>query len=352
MKKFEDWLFKPETGFLGELVRFPFSLVSAIYYLVVKLRFLAYRGKFLKTHQALIPVISAGNLTLGGTGKTSFAIWLAKALLSSGIKPAISIRGYKSQSEKGLLCLDSSGRERISFELVGDEAHLLAKKLKGIPILVGKDRLRASLKAKDLGAEVLILDDGFQYLRLKRDLEIVLIDGGRSIFKERIFPRGRLREPVSGLKRANLVIITKSQEQNQELIFKLGKINPGLKIFKMRYRAVNAEQFLGKKVFTFAGIGDPEYFFQTIKRAKMELVGERAFSDHHYYKEGELKEMEKTAQALGAELLLTTEKDLVRIKNFKSALPILALEIEPDFLGQEPSLLELIIKRVKEQRKC
>jgi len=352
MKKFEDWLFKPETDFLGELVRFPFSVASAIYYLVIKFRFFLYWGKILKTHQALIPVISIGNLTLGGTGKTPFAIWLTKALLSSGIKPAISIRGYKSQSEKGLLCLDSSGWDKISVERVGDEAYLLAEKLKGIPILVGRDRVRASLKAKDLGAEVLILDDGFQYLRLKKDLEIVLIDAVRSIFKERIFPRGRLREPVSGLKRAELVIFTKAQEQKQQLIFELGKINPNLKIFGMRYRVVNDEQFLGKKIFAFAGIGDPNYFFQTIKCAKIESVGERAFSDHHYYKPEELKEMEKTAQELGAELLLTTEKDEARIKNFKSALPILTLKIEPDFFGQESSLLELIIKKLKEQRKC
>jgi len=351
MARFEDWLFEPKPGLLGEIARLPFSAISALYLPAIKLRTFAYQKNILKSQELPIPVVSVGNLTVGGSGKTPTAIWLAQKLAQKGFQPAISIRGYHSRAEDSLAVIDGKNPEAVDPDLVGDEAALMAKKLKGIPILVGKNRVASGQKAAELGANILVLDDGFQHLKLKRNVNILLIDGNKLLNCEKIFPRGRLREPVSAIARGQ-VIISRGDENFEGNREQINEINPGAKIFRMRYLVKNPERFAGKKAYAFAGIAQPGSFFALAKDAGMELVGKKEFSDHHIYVPGELKQVRAEAKSSGAEIILTTEKDLARIKSFESKLPILALEIELDFFGTENALLEEVVRLSKEKPKC
>jgi len=345
MPRLEDWLFDARPGMIGEILRSPFSALGLVYRAAAAARLAAYRKGLLKSHAAPIPVVSIGNLTVGGSGKTPAAIWLAQKLREQGWKPALSSRGYGSSGENDLLVIRSGdcpdpGR-------AGDEACLMAKKLAGVPVIVGKSRVNAAKKARELGADILILDDGLQHLKLKREVDIVLVDGKRPLGAERVFPRGRLREPLSALKRAHAVMVTRSEGQAGETISAINRINPGAPVFKMRYRVINPDALSGRRAFAFAGIADPAYFFETALSCKIALVGERAFSDHHYFSAQELKQLERSARAKGAEMLLTTEKDLARMGELKPDMPVRALEIEPDFFGQEDEILGLVIGKAK-----
>jgi len=351
MPRFEDWLFQEQPGILGEIARSPFSALSMVYGSAVALRTAAYHKQILQRHRLNIPVVAVGNLTLGGSGKTPTALWLARNLEQKGLKPAISIRGYGSTAVNKLLVIDDPARQNLDPEVVGDEACLIARKLKTIPILVGKNRFQAGQKAELLGAKILVLDDGFQHLKLIRDIDVVLVDGKKSITKEKLFPRGRLREPASALNRAHLIILSRAEEDGEENVSELKRLNPAAPIFKMRYRVKNQDELAGKKAFAFAGIADPQYFFQTASRCKIELVGQKAFSDHHRYSMAELEQMEQEAAAASAELMLTTEKDLARLCGFEPRMPLRALEIEPDFFGRENELLELVTAKSMEQKK-
>jgi len=349
MPRWEDWLFAQKPGFFGELARSPLWALSGIYWLAVKARLLGYKKGFFPSEKINLPVISVGNLSLGGSGKTPLVIWLAEKLSQRGLKPAVSIRGYRSQAEKSLVVL-TPGSPSPSPILVGDEARLIFQKLESVPVLVGRDRVEAGRKAGELGAELLILDDGFQHLRLKRDLDLVLIDSRRNIFKEKLFPRGRLREPLSELKRAGVLIFSRAEEEpgwRREL----ERFHPQAKIFKMCYQVKNSGELAGKRAFAFAGIAHPQDFFQLAQRVKINLVGSWSFSDHHLYKEKEVRQIEKKAKEKGAEILLTTEKDAVRLEGFEFGLPLKTLEIQLDFFGEEEELLGFLLSCLNREGK-
>jgi len=347
MDRFEDWLFEPRPGLPGRIARLPFLIMSALYFLIVKARAFLYRKNIFRSFKPAVPVVSVGNITLGGSGKTPLVIWLAQALQEKGIKPAISIRGYRSAAEKVLAVVEEKNKERVTPEMVGDEACLIAGKTKNLPVLVGKNRVRAAAQAAELPAQVLILDDGFQHLKLKRDLDIVLVEGRRPLFAERLFPRGRLREPLSALKRAQIIVISRPDEQSEKRISEIKAINPSAPIFKMRYRVQCPEALAGKRAFAFAGIADPADFFETVLSCKIELKGQRAFSDHHNYSCYELKQIDQAAENSAAEIILTTEKDLARLKTFESKTPVLALEIKPEFFGQEKEMIDLVVNKIR-----
>lgn len=346
MTRFEDWLFEPQPGFFGEMLRAPFSAMSLLYLLGVKIRLFAYQKSIFQTHLLQLPVISIGNLTLGGTGKTPCVIWLARALEQKGIKTAISIRGYGSPAENALLLVDGKSKTPDPAE-VGDESAMMAQALPEIPLLVGKNRILAGAKAKELGAQILILDDGFQHLKIHREMDIVLIDGNKLLNAEKMFPRGKLREPLSSLRRADIVILSKPGEMAEEILAEIKKIHPACPIFKMRYQALYPEKFYGKKAYLFAGIADPEQFFKLCQSLKIHIVGKKAFSDHHQYNDKEIWKINAEAKKRGAEILLTTEKDFVRLKGFKSEIPVQTLPIKPDFFGDEEKIVGLIMNRLK-----
>lgn len=324
-----------EKGFIAFILKFFLNLLSLIYGFFVRILVFYYRFNSYKLN---CKVISVGNITLGGTGKTPFVEILARHLFEKGCKVAILSRGYKG----------------------GDEAYLLRKNLgESIPILVGRDRIRNAKKAKELyNPDTIILDDGFQHWKLFRDLDIVLIDVRNPFGNNYLIPRGILREPLSSLKRAKIVVLTKiNKEENVSLISKrIKEINPKIEIFKAKYLPqdfidISEKQYQlsfikEKRICLLCGIGEPEFFEFTLKNLGAELVLKFIFSDHYVYKERDIERIINSCIENNVKIIVTTQKDNIRLypfhKMLKPYLFILRAKIEledkDDFFQRTDSL--------------
>jgi tetraacyldisaccharide 4'-kinase len=258
----------------------------------------ALRRAMTKATRVSVPTICVGNLTAGGAGKTPVVLSLAQLLRERGRKPHILSRGYGG-ALKGPLQVD---RSRHSASEVGDEPLLLAA---AAPCWIGADRLAAARAAIDAGADILLLDDGFQNPALHYDVALIVIDGGYGIGNGRLIPAGPLREPVApALQRASAVVMLGARATTLDL--------GDLPILAGRLAPAGAPEFADVRVFAFAGIGRPEKFFATLRAVHAELVWTRRFADHHFYSEGDLVTLEAAAKAKNA-VLVTTEKDWVRL---------------------------------------
>ncbi len=307
--------------------------------------------------RAGVPVISVGNITAGGTGKTPCIISLAQWALRNGRRPAILSRGYKSEWEKrGGIVADASGI-RLSQKEAGDEPYMMAKKLPGVPILIGKDRIRSAAAAKAMGADMLLLDDGFQYWKLARDTDIVLIDAMDPFGGGYLLPRGLLREEPEALSRASLILLTKagqiSETERAKVKETIANYAPGISICEVDHApqtlttlrdwpdVVPLSDKKIKKVWLVSAIGNPAAFHKTAEEAGLQVVGETIFPDHHAYMEQEVAAAMREAKQAGAEALVTTEKDAVKIKeNLKLSeeetrfIQVLGIEMTGDWMGQ------------------
>jgi tetraacyldisaccharide 4'-kinase len=301
--------------------------LSPVYGAVVRTRAAAYRHGLLKSHDCGLPVVSVGNLTFGGTGKTPMVLALTQDLVKSGRRPAVLTRGYGRKGAEPLVLI---GPEvQISAKQAGDEPLELAQRLPGVPIVVDADRLRGALRAAELGADIVILDDGFQHLRLRRDLDLLLLDAGDPWGGDHLPPRGRLREPIAGLARASAVIITKvdpaADQPPQDIVRRIINIRPDLPVFAARLvpQRVRTEagwldptELRGRKVFAVAGLGRPEGFRTLLESAGAEVIGHRWFADHHPYGPEDRAWIAREAQKYGA-LVVTTAKDAVKLDPFE-----------------------------------
>ena len=300
-----------------------------------------------------VPVISVGNITAGGTGKTPCIMKLAASLSAAGRVPAVLTRGYRGGLEKTGGIVSDREKIRVTQETAGDEPYMMAMKLPGVPVIAGRDRVVSAAAAKALGADVLLLDDGFQYWKLARDLDIVLIDSTHPFGGGHVLPRGLLREPMEALSRAGLFILTKA-----------GQVTEADRAFIQReLRAWNAEAPIveadhapktltplaewprtspltgePKRAFLLSGIGNPGGFQKTAEEAGLSVVGSRTLPDHHDYTEDDLRDALKEAAAVGAEAVVVTEKDAVKLKAkcpeaAADGLPVYVLGIEMTFSG-------------------
>jgi tetraacyldisaccharide 4'-kinase len=275
-------------------------------------------------------------MTVGGTGKTPLVMALARGLMDRGIRVAILSRGYKGKRIFGPLVSDGKSIS-LSSDESGDEPFLMAKSLKGIPVLIGKDRFaNGQMALQRFGVHGLLLDDGYQHLQLYRNLNILLIDSGIGFGDHHLLPRGILREPLSNLRRADLFLLTKVErpEECEALERELRDLYPSIPIFHSHYEPVGLigpkeeweelHSFKGKKVLAFSGIANPNYFSSLLKKYGMEVVKETIFPDHHLYTDGNLASLEEQSRA--ADRFVTTEKDMVKlIKLNIGHLPIRAL---------------------------
>lgn len=293
------------------LARLGLSILSLPYAIAVRLRNSAFERGFLQSYAAQIPVVSIGNLTLGGTGKTPAVEYVARYYREQDRRVAILSRGYGARA----------GRN--------DEALVLESLLPDVPHLQGKDRVALARMAwEELESEILVLDDGFQHRRLRRNLDVVLIDATNPWGYGWIFPRGLLREPKGGLRRAQLALLTRcdqvSPEQLARLRVEVRNIAPGLPMTESRHvpqRLVNAEAaeadldaIAGKPVGAFCGIGNPEGFRRTLVDLGAHVQAWRVFPDHHPYHANDVDELRQWARELPGEAwLLTTQKDLVKV---------------------------------------
>jgi tetraacyldisaccharide 4'-kinase len=316
------------------------SMVSIVYGGAVKLRRTFYKKAIFKSKRLSCSIISIGNITVGGTGKTPMTIYVAKVVKQLGYNVAVISRGYKGKAEKigGIV---SDGKVLLMTpENAGDEPYMMAKRLKDVPVIVGKNRFKAGrLAISKFEPDVIVLDDGFQHLKLQRDLDLVLLDYRKPFGSGHLLPRGIMREPASALLNANAIILTRSAavdenemssslkklrfyERNKPIYhtfhhpFVYNIINREKKIFEKNIKEIlrqNSECIKGRTVFAFSGLADNHDFQQTVKSLSCNLSGYLEFPDHHLYSEKDLKDISAAAKRSMSECLITTEKDYVRM---------------------------------------
>lgn len=302
-----------------------------------------------------IPVVSVGNITVGGTGKTPTVAWIAKRLLADGARPAVVSRGYGGTAGRGPRVVSTGGGALCGAGECGDEPFLLAGMLRGVVVVVGADRFAGVEEARRRGADIAILDDGFQHRRLARDLDIVLLDAGSPFGNDRLLPAGPLREPVSGLARADIVLITRADagERPTEIERVVRRFNPGAPILRAGHRSLGYRDPSGADVpaparaVAFCGIGNPDRFRSDLEADRVEVLELHAYRDHHRYRAGEISALARRAAEHGA-ALVTTEKDLARLDPpllRAAGAPVLALRIEAVIHDPEPLLEALRLTR-------
>lgn len=331
---------------------------------MMPLEFLYYLGYSLDKHYKLkrqkhLPhkVISIGNITVGGTGKTPATIAIAEEAKKRGFSPIILTRGYKGRAKGPCFVKGSSELKkqnnplRITHQasrLYGDEPVLMAERLKDVPIVKCANRYEGGMfflqnhKPSAMGHQpIFILDDGFQHWRLYRDIDIVLIDGLNPFGNRRMLPIGPMREPLNELKRADIFVVTKAK--NKTLSEELRDINPEAPIYFSEYRIHKVRDIDGneypiemlrdKKVYAFCGIANPDSFRQTVLSIAGEARGFRAYKDHYKYTKTDIEYLKKQCKDLTCDFLITTEKDMVKLRELcqgsKGALEnLLCVEIE------------------------
>jgi len=311
------------------------AIFSFIYLVILKCVYILYRTKILRQNEVPAKVISVGNITLGGTGKTPFVIMLASMSRAMGRKVAVLIRGYGD-----------------------DESHLIAARLGGICVITGPDRTKnAQAAISEYGCDCIILDDGFQHYQLKRDLDIVLIDATDSFGNMRLFPRGILREPLFRLKDADIILLNKSDmgSAGKPAIYgRLKSVKDDIKVAESFYNPIGLKNVLSgaslplsyvkeRPIVLVAGIANPEYFEWMIKNLGAEIRGGFYYADHHLYGKNDTAHVVKKCAELGVKTVITTEKDVMRLKN-SASLTLADLFAESSHAGQ--SGMELLALQV------
>jgi tetraacyldisaccharide 4'-kinase len=333
--------------------------LGLLYGAVMRARNALYRKGVLSSFDLGVPVISIGNITTGGTGKTPLVAWVAEALAREGLKVCVLTRGYGRERNRERVLVSDGARVLAEAHEGGDEPRLLAEMLRGagVAVLSDRDRVGAARWAREhLGSEAFVLDDGFQHLRVRRDLDIVTLDATNPWGGGRLLPQGRLREPPTSLRRADLIIITRSEQAadlgdlRREVERLSGRRN--VLISHTRTRAVrpldnqaHAASYAPSayRVAAFCAIGNPEAFFNHLSRSGFDLTHTRAFTDHHAYTQLDIERLVREAKARGAEALLTTAKDAVKLRQLRFDLPCFVVEIEFAF-ENEATLRETLHK--------
>lgn len=345
------------------LLRAALAPASWAYGAAVRLRNLAYDAGLLRARRLSCRVVCVGNLTVGGTGKTPLVLALADALVRQGAKPCILLRGYGGSAPDGAVVSD--GREvLLDWRRAGDEAVLLARRLPGVPVVVGGDRVRAGAQAlARFSPDVLLLDDGFQHRRLHRDVDLVLLDAADPWGGGRLLPAGRLREPAAGLRRAHAALVTRADEAGDREALRRAVAGWGIaRMAWARHRPAALvesgrgperppDALRGRAVFALSGIGRPASFHRTLGALGARVVGAETFPDHHPYGEADRTAVSAAAAASGAEWIVTTEKDLVRLEDGPGlGRPTLALRIAMELLDGADALAPLLGVRLPEAR--
>jgi tetraacyldisaccharide 4'-kinase len=340
--------------------------LSWIFNALVQARLWLYGHRILHDQPLGCLVVVVGNLTVGGTGKTPVVEKFARALHDRGRKVAILSRGYKSKTppfwkkwwyglthteEPPPRIVSDGERVLLDSEEAGDEPFMLARNLPGVIVLVDKNRVKAGAYAiKRFGCDTLVLDDGFQYLPLKGRLNLLLVDKTNPFGNGHLLPRGILREPVKHLKRASYVFLTKSNGQRDlELEALIARHNPGADIIECAHRPQYLQRFgvaagapdarepltflKNKRVAAFSGIATPESFEKFLRDLGAKLVARERFLDHYRYTDEDFEALFELAKREGADCLVTTEKDAVRIpENRTWPLPLFYLRLEIDII--------------------
>ncbi len=345
-------------------------VISVIYGAISGLRAFAYRQNLISSRRLPCKVVCVGNLSLGGTGKTPMTMHLARVFKELGHMPAVVSRGYRGEAERqgGIV---SDGRSiMMKPEVAGDEPYLMARKLGGIPVIIGRNRYAAGKLAVDrFQADVIVLDDGYQHLKLERDIDLVLLDDTRPFGNTHLLPRGILREPISALERATACILTRCRDDVRmvgrdrgELIRKYA---PRIPVFTSSHEPYwyvvgggepitfsdgcakpfppRLEAMKDKPVYGFSGIARNAEFQNTVTDLGFEAKGFLEFSDHHRYTDADLSTIQARARETGVRCLVTTEKDLVRLLPCNPfALELIVCGVEISFGAAQAKFLSFL----------
>jgi tetraacyldisaccharide 4'-kinase len=333
---------------------------SPIYSLTMRLREHLYRRGILQSYRLEVPVVSVGNLTMGGTGKTPMVQYLARQLQSHGYHPAIVSRGYGGAATAKVNVVSDGSTLLLDAKEAGDEPRLLAETLPGVQVLTGIVRRLPAQRAVEMGADVLLLDDGFQHLQIVRDIDLVLFNADRLAGNSRVFPGGDLREPVAALNRATGFVLTGVDDVNRERATRFGELLrarfPHIAIAYTGYKVeslvaltplgiiepVPADRIEHEHCFGFCGIARPESFRQTVATQGIELAGFHSLADHQRYSSTLVNAILAKARQSGASCMLTTEKDLVKLAPHSHAfsLPLYGLRMQVE--AEEPFVQNLL----------
>ena len=301
-----------------------------------------------------VPVISVGNLVLGGTGKTPLVIHLARRLAERGRAVAIVSRGYGRLS-RGLVVVSAGERPLVGWEEAGDEAHLAALLTKGVRVVVANDRVAGARYAVDkLGADAILLDDGFQHVRLRRDADVLAVDETRPVGNGHIVPGGALREHPLGVGRADLIVATRCGPEGVRRIERtLGALVPATPLVETRMRpaefwdvgtgqAVGVSEVRERECLALSSIADPADFEALLVRMGFRVAKAVAFPDHHRYTERDRAFITSELRACGAQIILTTEKDAMRLSAWRPPVRLVALGIEIEILQGDKQMERMI----------
>jgi len=347
------------------------SMASKVYGGAVKIRRDFYQKRVFKSKRLPCPVISIGNLTVGGTGKTPMTIYVANVLKNSGYTVAIVSRGYKGKAEMigGIV---SDGKTLLMTpESAGDEPYMMASRLGGVPVVVGKNRFKTGMQAiREFHPDVVLLDDGFQHLKLQRDLDLVLLDFRKPFGNGNLLPRGMMREPVSALSHADALILTRSGTANdpEQSLLRIGIERNSLEapvfrtfhvpfVYKVskgddvspgghsRNALISGPKMIKRRtVFAFSGLANNRDFRQTVKSLDCHISGFLEFPDHHPYSDRDLRDILEASKKSMSDGLITTEKDYVRIAHrIEWTADLFVVGIETDF-GDDRIRFETFLK--------
>lgn len=344
-------------GLTPMLLRGLLSAMAPLYCTGLEIYLLPYRLGIRKRRRLPCRVLCIGNLTTGGTGKTPMTQTLCRLLQAAGKRVVVLSRGYGGQNEYGCAVVSDGERLLLNAREAGDEAFLLASTLPGIPVVVGKDRrVTGTLAWERFRPDVIVLDDGMQYWQLHRDLDIVLLNACEPFDNGWTFPRGLLREPPSHLRRAGIVVLTNARRAGEAQVATLqrrvAKLAPGCPAFTADLTPTGLRDLAGKmnypltwleerKVAALSALGNPGAFEAMLESLGAALTSRFRFRDHRRIPEDELARVCREAAAGGAEALLTTEKDAVKLDPDGAQIPLLALQVEMRIAG-EPAFWDVV----------
>lgn len=335
------------------------TLLSWIYGKITDIRNAFYDRGVFASHSLGARTISIGNITVGGTGKTPLVALVAEVLAERGEKVAVLTRGYGRENTGRRVLVSDGERVLVDARTGGDEPVELALRLPGNAIVVADaDRVSASKWVKEkFGITALVLDDGFQHRRAKRDLDIVCIDATNPFGNGKMLPAGTLREPLRNLKRADAIVVTRANlvENMEDLKFEITRLNSECPIFvsgSKISRLVELKEFHArtqspqrnaenKRVLAFCALGNPGIFFEQLKRGNFGLAGSKIFPDHHFYTQEDIDRLEKQANECNIDAFVTTAKDAVKLNGLRFKTPCLVVEIET-FIDDEAAFRKLL----------
>lgn len=361
----------PQTT-TDKLQRHLLSPLAFLYGIGQTLHKTAFETGVLPVFNVSVPVISIGNITCGGTGKTPVVIDIAQRFIDNGHKVGIISRGYKRKSKTQLTVVGDGQGQFSSYSEAGDEPLVIAQSVRKAVVISSSDRVAAARHAIDvLHCDLLLLDDGFQHYRLKRDLDVVLIDYADELLNDSLLPAGRLREPIANLRRSSNIIITKVPKRFDKARMKQlektilsqspeATINACRFVPKSIYRLENGQSVWApiktlakEKVLAFCGLAKPEGFITTLEEMGANILGKKIFSDHHWYTDQDIDLLEKMLAKSQASYLVTTEKDYVKLASSRLKDKLSFVELKTEWLNDFPAAIQNFVDygHITRQRK-